>query len=133
MERPETESGSRPRGVFGSLQRILATLLEIVQTRIAIAATEIEEQRVRSGQLLVAGFVTLFFLGLAIIFVTLFVVMIFWETNRLAVLGGFAALYLVLAAIGAVVWRQRAATRPRLFAATLAELSKDREQLGPRP
>ena len=133
MERSEKGEDPRPRGVFGSLQRLLATLLEVVQTRIALAATELEEQRLRSGQLLMIGFVTLFLLGMAIIFVTLFVVVTFWETNRGAVLGGFAVLYLVLAAIAGAVWYRCARSRPRLFEATLAELSKDREQLGPRP
>ncbi len=133
MASPEEGEGPRPRGVFGSLQRLLATLLEVVQTRIALAATELEEQRLRSGQVLMAGLVTMFLLGMAIIFITLFVVVAFWETNRGAVLGGFAVLYLVLATIAGVVWYRCAKSRPRLFEATLAELSKDREQLGPRP
>lgn len=131
MERPEGEAEARPRGVFSSLQNLVATLLEIVQTRIALAATELEEQRLRSGQLLVAVSVTLFFAGMAMIFITLFVVAAFWETSRVAVLGGFGLVYLVLAVIAAAVWRRCARARPRLFEATLAELSKDRDQLGP--
>jgi uncharacterized membrane protein YqjE len=129
MEHPAEDTGARTSGVLGSLQRLLGTLLEIVQTRIVLVANEFEEQRVRTGQAIVAGALTLFFFGMAVVFVTLFVVMVFWETQRVAVVGGFALLYLVLAAIGALVWRQRTRTRPRLFDATLAELGKDREQL----
>lgn len=132
MEHPEDVPGARPRGVLNSLQRLFGTLLEIVQTRIALIATEIEEQRVRSGHVLVAGFVTMFFLGMAILFLTLFVVVLFWESNRVAALGSFGVLYLVLAAIAAAVWRRCIKARPRLFEATLAELGKDRDQLGPR-
>jgi uncharacterized membrane protein YqjE len=133
MERPKEEVGPRPRGVFGSFQRLLATLLELVETRVALVATELEEQRLRFGQLLLAALVTLFLLGMATIFITLYVVAAFWETNRIAVLGGFALLYLVLAAIAAAVWYRCAKARPRLFDATISELRKDREQLGPRP
>lgn len=133
MERPEGGAEPRPHGVLGSLQNLVATLLEIVQTRIALAATELEEQRLRSGQLLVAVSATLFLVAMAVIFITLFVVAAFWETSRVAVLGGFGLLYLVLAVIAAVVWRRCARARPRLFEATLAELAKDRDQLRPRP
>jgi len=128
---PSAETGKG--GVLGSAKRLLATLVEIVETRIALAVNEIEEQRARSMQLAVTALVTLFLSGMAMFFVTLFVIVAFWETNRIAVVGGFALLYLALAVIAAMVLRHRARNRPRLFATTLAELRKDREQLGPHP
>lgn len=125
-------SSGRATGLLASLQRLLATLIEVLQTRVAIIATEFEEERVRLQELVVFGFVALFFINLGIILLTLFTVMLFWETHRLYVLGGLAVLYLGLGFIINIILRRRLGARPRLFATTLAELSKDRDQLTPR-
>lgn len=127
----ESKTKAPAGGLLASLQRLLATLLDIVQTRVAIVATEFEEERVRLRELVVFGFVALFFVNLGIMLFTLFVVMLFWETHRLYVMGGFALLYLGVGVVAGISLRHRLKSRPRLFAATLAELSKDRDQLTP--
>jgi uncharacterized membrane protein YqjE len=126
-----SESGTRNVGLLNSLRRALSTLVEIVHDRVELISTELEEQKLRAARIAVASFLTLFFLSLAIIFGTLAVVVVFWETYRLAVLGSFAALYLALGVIAALVWRARSRARPRLLAATLAELRRDRDELRP--
>lgn len=127
----ESETKAPAGGLLASLQRLLATLLDIVQTRVAIVATEFEEERVRLRELVVFGFVALFFINLGIVLFTLLVVMLFWESHRLYVMGGFALLYLGLGVVAGISLRHRLKSRPRLFATTLAELSKDRDQLTP--
>jgi uncharacterized membrane protein YqjE len=128
----DSDTGNeRAPGLLASLQRLLATLLEILQTRMEIIATEFEAEREHLRELVVFGFLALIFVNLGIVFLTLFVVMLFWETHRLYVLGGFAGLYLGLGFIAAMVLRRRNRSRPRLFAATVAELSKDCDQLTP--
>jgi uncharacterized membrane protein YqjE len=102
-----------------------------VHDRVELITTELEEQKLRAARIAVASFLTLFFLSLAIIFGTLAVVVVFWENYRLAVLAGFAALYLAMGVIAALVWRVRSRERPRLLAATLAELRRDRDELRP--
>lgn len=128
---PDSESGSPTRGLLHSLRRVLAGVIEIVQTRIELVITELEEQRLRTGQIAATAFFALFFLAMAIILGTLTVVMLFWQTNPIAVLAGFTALYLALAIIAAVVLRARFKARPRLLSATLAELLRDRDHLKP--
>ncbi len=125
----ETEGAAS--GLLGSLARLVATLLEILQTRLEIVATEFEEERERIREMVLFGFLALFFTGFGLLLLTLFIVVLFWETHRLYVLGGFTLLYLALGLIAGAVLRQRLRTRPRLFAATLAELSRDRERLTP--
>ena len=127
----ESETKAPAGGLLASLQRLLATLLDIVQTRVAIVATEFEEERVRLRELVVFGFVALFFVNLGVVLFTLLVVMLFWESHRLYVMGGFALLYLGVGVVAGISLRQRLKTRPRLFATTLAELAKDRDQLTP--
>ncbi len=125
-------TAGRGAGVFASLQRLLATVLEILQTRVEIVATEFEEERERIRELVLFGFLALFFVSLGLVLLTLFVVILFWDTHRVYAVGGFALLYLGLGVTAGAVLRRRLQTRPRLFATTLAELSKDRDHLTPR-
>lgn len=107
----------------------MSTLLEILQTRIEIVSTEFEEERISLQQLVVFGILTLFFVGIGLILLTLFIVMYYWETHPLAVVGWLAIVYLVLAALtGRMLYRQFK-SRQRLFGTTLTELEKDREHL----
>jgi len=123
------DSDTRSVGLLQSLRRALSTLIEVVQTRAELVMTELEEQRLYARQLATLLFLMLFFFSLAVIFGTLAVVMAYWDSNPVAVLGGFAALYMMLAIIIGLVWRARARARPRLLSATLAELVRDREEL----
>jgi uncharacterized membrane protein YqjE len=122
----------RTAGLLASLQRLLTTFIEILQTRVDILSTELEEEVYRVLQLLVYVLMSLFFLGLGLVLVTLFVVLAFWETNRLYVLAGFAVSYLGIGAITALVVIYKIRSRPRLFSTTLSELGKDRERLASR-
>jgi hypothetical protein len=65
----------------------MTTLLDILQTRVEIVATEFEEERARLQELVVFGILTLFFVGVGLTLLTLFVVILYWDTHRLAVLG----------------------------------------------
>lgn len=111
----------------------MATLLEILQTRVEIVATEFEEERVRLRELVVFGILTLFFVGVGLTLLTLFIVVLYWDSHRVAVLGGVALLYLGLGGLTGIILYRRLKSRPRLFAATLSELTKDRDQLNSRP
>ena len=59
------------------------------------------------------------------------VVVYFWDTARMGALLGVTAVFAAAALL--VAWRMLRALRdkPRFMAATVAELEKDREQLGP--
>jgi uncharacterized membrane protein YqjE len=127
----ESETKAPAGGLLVSLQRLLTTLLDIVHTRVAIVSTEYEEERERIRELVVFGLGAMFFVSLGVVLFTLFVVMLFWETYRLYVMGGFAVLYLGLGVVAGIALRHRLKSRPRLFATTLAELSKDRDQVTP--
>ncbi len=126
----EKEPGSARRpGLLASLRRLAATFVEILETRIQLVATELEEERARVRDLLLYGLLTLFFVSLGLLMLTAYVVILYWDTHRLNVVGAFAALYGGAGMIaGLMLWR-RIKSHPRLFASTLSELSKDRNQL----
>jgi len=123
---------TRATGLLSSLQRLLATFAEVLHTRVEIVSTELEEEGVRVRELLRYELVSLFFLGLGLLLVTLFIVLAFWETHRLAVLAAFGVFYLAIGVGTALVVRYKLKTRPRMFSATLSELGKDRERLASR-
>ena len=60
---------------------------------------------------------------------------IFWDVwaQRLIAIGVLFALFLALALWSLVAIRTRLAQRPKLLAATLAELDKDKRALTPQP
>ncbi len=123
---------SRSSGLLGSIERLFITLIEVVQTRIQIVSTELEEERERLQEIVVLGLVAAFLVGLGVVLLTIVIVLVFWETHRIAILGGFAAFYLVVGVIlGVRVWYV-VRSKPRLFGTTLSELDKDREQLSSR-
>ncbi len=113
--------------------RVLAgTLLAIGHTRLELLSTELEEQWMWLSSMLVWALVALFCAGLGIALATLFVVVALWDTHRLLALGVLAILFLIGAVLAWLVVRGKARAKPRLFGASLAELSKDQQELTSR-
>jgi uncharacterized membrane protein YqjE len=125
---PQASSG----GLLQSLRNLAATLVGVLQTRLELLVTEVEEERVRLGRLLALAAVAIFFLSLSVLTLTLFVIVLFWDTYRLPVIGGLAVVYLVIGGTAAFAARRQVSAKPRLFSASLAELIKDRERLTPK-
>jgi uncharacterized membrane protein YqjE len=115
-----------PPGFVGALRELADGILEGVQDRIALLAVELQEEKVRLISTLVwVG--TAFFAGMmALIFSSLALVYIFWESARLAVLGGLGAAYTIALIAIVIHLRRRLARHPRPFGAVLEELSRDR-------
>ena len=114
----------------GPVRDFARTLLSFVLTRTRLAATELEEQALRLIEIMVWIAAALFFIGVATVFIALLVVLLFWDSNRLLAAGLLAALFVSMAAAAALVARQLLGARPKLLAATLAELERDRNTLG---
>lgn len=123
---------SRRGGLFDSLKVLTATLIAIAHTRLELFSTELEEERVRLSSMLGWTLVALFCAGLGVVLATLFVVFALWDTHWLWALGIPAILFLLGAALAWLVVRGKARAKPRLFAASLTELSKDRKELTSR-
>jgi uncharacterized membrane protein YqjE len=124
---------SRPTiGIMDAIRSTLGTTAKLVRTRLDIISTELEEQREWLQNLVLYGLAGIFLISMGLVLVTLFVVVLFWESHRTAVLGGFSALYLGLGIFAIVTFKNTLHKRPKLFAATTAELAKDEAQLTPR-
>jgi len=119
-------------GILDSIRSFLASWVAVIKTRVEIISVEIEEQREWMEQLLLLAVAAAFCLSMGLILLTLFVVVLFWESHPLVVLGAFTIVYL---GGGIALWltlRQKIRSKPRIFSATSAELGKDYTALQPR-
>jgi uncharacterized membrane protein YqjE len=116
-------------GLMESLKRLVSTLASIVSTRLELLANELQEERLHLTRMLVFALIALFCFGMSILLLTGFIVVLFWDDHRVAALGGLGAVFLALGILIAVLLRNKAHARPRLFSASLAELAKDRVHL----
>ena len=123
------EDARRPRGLFDSLRALLATVSELLQTRLELAGTEVEEQVARLASLLIWSIVALFLGFAAILLVAIALIVMFWDTHRVLVAVGLAGVFAILAGVALTKLLAQVRDRPRLFQATLDELAKDRQRL----
>ena len=123
---PPPSSGTGPAA---SLRSLGATLLELVGTRAELAVVELRQEGERRKEELVLGVVAGLFLALGLLLAALFVVVFFWDTHRLAAIGGVTVLYLGIAAIAFIRLREKVRTSPPAFEATLREFAADRDLL----
>lgn len=126
-------SPAAAEGLFASLKTLAASLVGIVQTRLELLSADVAEARERAVALLVLALVALFALGVGVVLLAILVAAAYWETHRLAVLGALAAAFLGAGAGAAWLAVRKLRNEPRPFAASLAELDKDREQLRSGP
>lgn len=123
------ESHAPAGGLFESLKTLSVSLVNIVHTRLVLLSTDVAEERAHLTTLLVLMLVALFCLGVGVVLLAILLVVAFWESHRLVALGGLTGIFLI-AGVG-VGWlaMHKIRTRPQLFEASLAELSKDRQHL----
>lgn len=116
-------------GLLASLKTLTLTLVGVLQTRIELLSADVAEERARLTAILVSALVALFCLGVGVVLLAILIVVLFWESHRIAVLGLLTALFL---ATGAVLWSvamHKLRNKPRLFEASINELARDRDQL----
>lgn len=116
--------------ILDSLKRLARTAVELVRTRLELLSLDVEEAKLRLLSILLLGAIAFVCFSLGLVLAAFWLVVAFWDTHRMLVLGLLTGFFLGggLLALAALSWRARRG--PRLFAATLAELEKDREALG---
>lgn len=126
----KTPAGSK--GLLESLTTLAATLVAIAHTRLDMLSADLEEDREHLLSLLVLAMTALFCIGVGVVLATILLVIAFWDTHRLLALGSLAGFFLTVGIAAWVFAMHKAKTKPRLFAASLSELLKDRQQLASR-
>ena len=119
-------------GSLGSrLRSSIAGALGILQTRLELFATELQEEKLRLGSLLGYAAAAFFFLGFGAVMLALFLTVLLWDSHRLLALGIFTALFLAIGILAALAAARIGRQGSRLFAASIAELAQDREMIRP--
>ena len=129
----KTEDAADSGGLLDSVRALARTLIALSKTRLEIVFTEIEEERLRIANQIVLVVVAGFFLVVGALLGVSFIVVLLWDTHRLLTLGLMA-----LASLGAgigmlMLFNARARSKPKLFQASLGELSRDLERLSDKP
>lgn len=119
-------------GLFQSLNNFAGTFVAIAHTRLELLTTELQEEVREVGEILVWSFVALFAAMMALFLGALTVIFVFWDTHRVLAALLMTAAFLLIAAIAALLLRNKMRTKPPLLDATLAELARDRDQLKAR-
>ena len=120
-----SEEAGHTESLLGSLRDLAKTFVALIETRIEIFASEIDEERTRLARVVVLAVVAAFCLGLAVVLLVLFVVVVFWDTNRLLAIGLIAILFALGALVALLALRSAVRQQPKFLSATLAELRKD--------
>jgi len=124
------ETPNQPaEGLLNSLKNLTVTLIAIIHTRLELLSTDLEEGRERFISLLAMAFVSLFSLCFGAVLLTILVVVVFWESHRLLVLGSLTGLFLITGAVLGAVVVSKLKSMPRMFEASLAELIKDHQEI----
>ena len=116
-------------GLFASLRRMLATLSELLQTRLELVSVEVEEQLQYALELMLRSVAAIFFATTALLLLALTVVIAFWDSHRLLAAVLVTVAFLVAALAAALGVRRRLRRRPKFMAATVAELGGDADAL----
>ena len=117
------------RGLLGSASHLLATLISAAETRVGIFASELQEERIRLTRLILLGAATLFCLGLGLVLLSVFLVVLYWDSDRLAVLGLLCGLFLGVGLISAIVLAILARGQKQPLSEISDVLDKDRERM----
>lgn len=124
------DSASSTRDSAPSTARsVVRTLLSFAETRARIAANEFEEQLLRLLEVAVWAMAALFLFAIALLLVSMFIVLLFWDSNRMLAAGLLAGLFIATGGFSAMMVRTCLAARPKFLAATLTEFEKDRRSL----
>jgi uncharacterized membrane protein YqjE len=123
------KTSGESQGLLASLTTLAATLVATAHTRLDLLSTDLEEGRAHMLSLLVLVLVALFCLGVGVVLAAILLVAAFWDTHRLLVLGSLAGFFLAASMAAGAYAMHKTRTKPRLFAASLTELLKDRQQL----
>lgn len=119
------------RGLGSSLQGLMATLVAIFHTRLALLVTELEEEKRRLLATVAWGAVGVLVGCFALAFAAVFITVLFWDSHRLLVVGLMTLSFGLISAWAMRRVKVLVRESGQMLAATLAELDADRQALMP--
>src|SRR5437764_9772740 len=111
--------------ILAAAGRIATTLVAMAGTRLELAAVEFQEDARRLLGYAAWTMLAVFLAAGALMLAALFVIVVFWDSYRLAAVGGMAVLFGLGAAVIVMKVRAGLDAQSPLFSSTLAELRND--------
>jgi uncharacterized membrane protein YqjE len=111
---------------MGSLRSLSDGLLASMEDRLELFSAELQEEKFRLIQTVIWICAAAFTGMMAIIFASLTLVYLFWDSARIGVLVGFAAMYAAALVAVIIAFRRFLARQPQPFEGTLREIREDR-------
>ena len=123
------DGDDHPTGPAGNLLhsvvRLAGSLLAAAETRLDLFATELKEDGERGLRLLAWALAAVLTAIFGVLLAGITVIIVFWDSHRVAAAVGVTAVFVAAAAVCALVLRRRLREKPRLLDATRGELAKD--------
>lgn len=119
-------------GLSHSIRNLASSLLAMGQTRLELLALDVEEERLKFFSLLVWTFITMFCAAMTLVLAAILIVVIYWDSNRYSALAILIAVFLLVTIIALRAVYNLLKNKPKMFSASIAELTKDREKLSTR-
>ena len=116
-----------PSGLLGSLRSLADGLIGSAHDRLQLLAVELHEEKYRLIQIFIWISAIVFLVMLATVFASLALVVLLWDTARVAVVCILAGGYILAALATILGFRRYLQRQPKPFAETLRELREDRE------
>ena len=111
--------------IFSAVTGLFKTLRDVVENRVELFLLELKVERAGLFDTLLLAAVGIVCAFMTLIMITLILVVVFWETHRLLVLGVVTAAY-AGAAVAAFTMLRARLQRWQAFSATLEQIKKDR-------
>ncbi|HBP6686735.1 TPA: hypothetical protein L6B04_00480 [Pseudomonas aeruginosa] len=123
--------GKDPADGRPSLRRFGAAFLGLLHGHVELFGIELQEQKANTLRLLLFAGLALVFALLLLVGLSLLVLIVFWDTNRLAAALGLCLFYVIGSLFCGCRLYQSINDESSPFSATLEELANDRERLLP--
>ncbi|MFK1435490.1 phage holin family protein [Pseudomonas aeruginosa] len=123
--------GKDPADGRPSLRRFGAAFLGLLHGHVELFGIELQEQKANTLRLLLFAGLALVFALLLLVGLSLLVLIVFWDTNRLAAALGLCLFYVIGSLFCGWSLYQSINDESSPFSATLEELANDRERLLP--
>jgi uncharacterized membrane protein YqjE len=116
-------------GLFASLRQLLRTSLELAEVRLELLVADLELEKLRFVEAALRALLGLMLIGLGLVLLVGFVLLLLWDSHRLAAMAVLTLLCL-LGGFGLLrAAKRRLQQGEGLLAATRAELHRDQAAL----
>ena len=113
------------QGLFASLRRMFATLIELAHVRLDLVGVELQLEVERATNALLYGFAVVVCGFIALVMLAVTVLIAFWDTHRLLAACCITGVFALGSAAMFIHLRHLVRTRPRLFESTVGEMKRD--------